>query len=105
VADRIDRLSPAPPVSPAPSDARVTAAPELRRHVLHLVLAVVALDVVAIGAYELLRIEARDSLTRQLYMGGWTLVTLVVVLTFMARIRAARLRARRARSATAGGRP
>lgn len=93
-------------MSPAPSSPggapRATAAPELKRHLLTLVVAVVVLDVVAIAAYELLDLDQRTGTVRSLFLGGWTLATLAVVLPIMSRIRAARLRARRARAAGGG---
>ena len=84
--------------SPPPT-TRPTAAPELRRQVLRLVLAVGALHGAMIGLYYLLRVEARPAGQRTTFMLVWTALAVGVVLFYLARVRAARLRARRARAA------
>ena len=65
---------------------------ELKRYLMWMVLAVVVLDAVAIGLYSQLHIRNAAPRTQALFTGGWTLVTLIVVLTGMTRIRAARVR-------------
>ena len=87
---------PAPP--PAP---RASAAPELRRHLLFLVLGVVALDLAMLGLKAALGVDAWPLRRQQLFTGVWVALTLAVVLVFLQRIRVTRVRARRAR---AGGR-
>lgn len=73
-------------------------AAELKRHLMRMVLAVVALDAVAIGLYYALHVRSAAPRTQALFTGAWTLLTLVVVLTGMTKIRAARVRWRRSRS-------
>lgn len=68
---------------------------ELKRYLIWMVLAVVALDAVAIGLYSELHIRSAAPRTQALFTGAWTLVTLIVVLTGMTRVRAARVRWRR----------
>jgi hypothetical protein len=65
---------------------------ELRKLLLQLIAAVVILDVVVIGLYYALHIEQRPSRTQALFTGTWTVLTLVVVLVGLGRIRAARRR-------------
>lgn len=87
------------PVPPA----RPSAAPELRRHLLVMVLATVAVHALAIALYYVLRVEQRDAGTRRLFTGAWMLATLPVVLVGMTRIRAARQRIRHARRTGGAG--
>ena len=65
---------------------------ELKRYLLTLVGAVIVLDAVAIGAYNVLHIADRPLKSQQIFVGVWVIVTLVVVTTMMKRIRLARRR-------------
>jgi hypothetical protein len=62
-----------------------------------MVVAVLVLEVVAIGAHRLLGIEARPRNVKLAFTAAWMLATLAIVLPSMQRIRTARLRARRTR--------
>ncbi len=85
------------PTPPPDAPRRASAAPELRRLLLRMVLAVVAVHAVAIGLYHALEIERRPQRTRNVFVVAWTLATLPVVLVGMTSIRKVRLRARHAR--------
>jgi hypothetical protein len=93
------------PTPPAPTRgagaARPTAAADLRRHLLHLVLGVVALDAVALTVHRMARVDAWPTGRQQAFTAVWVVLTLVIVSVFLSRIRTARIRARRARA----GRP
>ena len=65
----------------------------VRRELLRLVLAVVLLDALFIAGYYLFHLERGSSSTRIGYTAAWTVVTLLVVLRGLTRLR--RLRARR----------
>ena len=65
---------------------------ELRKLLLQMVAAVVLLDVAAIGLYYGLHVQRTTPRTQALFTGVWTILTLVVVLTGLGRIRAARRR-------------
>ena len=80
-----------------PASAPGSAAPELRRHLLQMALAVIAVHAVAILLHSVLDVERRPAAFQRWFTAGWMVATLPVVLVFMARIRAARLRARHAR--------
>ena len=69
----------------------------IKRLLFRLIGAVVVLDVVAIGLYYATDVERLAPRTRMYVTFAWTLATLVVVLYFLRRIRAARDAARRAR--------
>lgn len=69
----------------------------LRREVLTLVGLVLGADTLFIAAYFLFHLADRSPGARLGFTAGWTLVTLVIVLRSLARIRAARLRGRGAR--------
>lgn len=84
-----------PPRSPPPP--RTAVARELRRHLLVMVLGVAAVHAAAIALYYVLGVEQRPPAYRRIFTGVWMLAALPVVLVGLARIRAARLRARRAR--------
>lgn len=71
------------------------AAPEMRRHLLVMIGIVVVLDAVAIGAYYLLDLRSAAPHIQYVFTAVWTVLTLLVVLRGMGRVRAARLRARR----------
>jgi len=83
------------PTTPPP----VSAAPELRRHLLHMVIGVVAVHAIAIALYYALDVPHRPPNFRRIFTGVWMVATLPVVLVGMTRVRAARLRARHARRA------
>jgi hypothetical protein len=63
------------------------------------VLAVVVLDAAAIVVHRVAGVEGWTSGRQQAFTGGWVAVTLAVVSVFLSRIRATRIRARRARAA------
>lgn len=73
-------------------------AAELKRYLSWMVVAVIAVDAVAIGLYYALRVRSAPPRTQALFTGAWMVLTLVVVLTGLTRIRAARVRWRRSRS-------
>lgn len=62
----------------------------MRKHLLRLVIAVVALDAAVIGAYYGFHIADRAERTQQMFVALWVLVTLLVVTTQMKKIRQAR---------------
>ena len=76
---------------------KITAAPEIRRHLLHMVLGVVAVHALAIALYYALDVPQRPPNFRRIFTGVWMVATLPVVLVGLARVRAARIRARHAR--------
>jgi hypothetical protein len=85
-------------VSPVPdSPPRVTAAPELRRTLLLMVLGVLVVHALGIALYYALGVEQRPATFRRVFGVVWVLATLPIVLVGLSRIRAARLRARQAR--------
>ena len=65
---------------------------EMKRLLLILVVAVVVLDAAVIGLYYALRIEDRPLKQQQMFMSIWVVLTLIVVMTMMRRIRQARRR-------------
>ncbi|CAN5534273.1 hypothetical protein BH09GEM1_BH09GEM1_01060 [soil metagenome] len=73
----------------AMSDARKAKRAEMRRATLELVLAVLALDAVAIAAWFLVVVHAADH-TKSIYVGAWTIATAFVVAIFLKRVRKAR---------------
>jgi predicted membrane protein len=77
--------------------AHVSARAELRRHLLVMVLGVVAVHAVGVALYYGLGVENRPTNFRRVFAGVWTVATLPVVLLGLSRVRAARLRARHAR--------
>jgi hypothetical protein len=62
-----------------------------QRELLRFFLTVVALEVVAIGAFYAADIEHASSRTRTAYMLVWMAATLVIVMTGLRRVRLARL--------------
>ena len=82
---------------PAPTPAGPTAKAELRRHLLHMVIGVLAVHAVGIALFYGLDVENRPTDFRRIFAGLWVAATLPVVLIGLSRIRAARLRARHAR--------
>ena len=83
----------------APTPTKITAAPELRRHLLHLVLGVVAVHALAIALYYALDVVHRPPNFRRIFTAVWMVATLPVVLGGRSRVRKARIRARHARRA------
>ena len=65
---------------------------ELRKLLLQMVAAVVLLDVAAIALYYGLHIQRTAPRTQALFTGTWTVLTLIIVLVGLGRIRAARRR-------------
>jgi len=65
---------------------------ELRKLLLQMVAAVVILDIAAIGLYYGLHIQRTATRTQALFTGTWTVLTLIIVLVGLGRIRAARRR-------------
>lgn len=66
----------------------------LRSAVLRLAISVVVLDAIAIAIYYIADIPLRPPSVRYPFFGLWMLLTLVVVLTGLHRIRVARVRRR-----------
>lgn len=69
---------------------------------VRLVVSVVVLDAVALAAWYGLGVAHTSERTRLVFTVTWTIATLVVVLTGMGRVRAARIRRRRAGRAAPG---
>lgn len=63
---------------------------ELRKFLLQMVAAVVVLDIAAIGLYYGLHIQRTTPRTQAVFTGTWMVMTLVVVLVGLGRIRSAR---------------
>jgi hypothetical protein len=76
---------------------KASAAPELRRHLMHMVIGVLAVHAIAVALYYGLDVEQRPPTFRRVFTAVWMLATLPVVLVGLTRVRAARLRARQAR--------
>ena len=70
---------------------------ELRRHLMHMILGVLAVHALGIALHYGLGVEQRPTNFRRIFAGLWVGATLPVVLIGLSRIRAARLRARHAR--------
>jgi hypothetical protein len=66
----------------------------MRREVLLLVVAVVVVDAVFIAGYFLYRLSAASDVAKIGYTAAWTILTLLVVLRALGRIRARRGRDR-----------
>jgi uncharacterized membrane protein YoaK (UPF0700 family) len=62
----------------------------MKKYLLRLVIAVVALDSAVIGLYYALRIGERPERTQQTFVAVWVVVTLLIVATLMKKIRQAR---------------
>ena len=73
-----------PPVSPKRA--------ELRKHVLTLLVAVVALDALMVAAYYGFHVHDRLEKTQMTFVAVWVVLTLIVVTTIMKRIRQVRRR-------------
>lgn len=82
------------PPQPAP---RSSAAPELRRNLLLLVVSILVLDAAVYGVRQALGVTSWPLGRQQVFTAVWVGLSLVVVSVFLQRIRAARVRARRAR--------
>ena len=83
--------------APAPGTPTPSTKVELRRHLMHMMLGVLAVHMLGIALYYALGVEQRPSDFRRVFAGLWIAATLPVVLVGLSRIRAARLRARHAR--------
>jgi hypothetical protein len=86
------------PTPPASGSSPSSAAPELRRHLLHLVVGAIALHAVMFVLHRAVGVDAWPATRRFLFTVVWTALSVAVVGVFLARIRAARIRARRARA-------
>ena len=64
----------------------------LRKLLLQLIAAVVVLDVAAMALYYGLDIQRTTTRTQTLFTGAWTILTLIVVMVGLGRIRTARRR-------------
>ena len=71
--------------------ALTPAARAMRRHLLEMIALVIALDAVTIGIYYAAAMKSRSSKVQLAFTGVWTVLTLLVVLRGMGRVRAARL--------------
>jgi hypothetical protein len=69
----------------------------IRKHLLVLVLAILIVDAIAIAIFRIYRIELADDRTKAVFTGAWMLVSLLIVLNGLYRIRLARNAARRRR--------
>ena len=78
---------------------RTSVAPELRRHLLRMVVGVVLLDALFLVLKSRLAVDDWPEQRRLLFTGVWMVATLAIVLPTLASIRATRTRARRARGA------
>ena len=78
--------------APLPSGSRPAVTAELKRLLFRLILTVTLVDAVAISLYYGLRIRSATPRTQALFTGTWTVVTLVVVVVSLQKIRAARRR-------------
>jgi hypothetical protein len=74
----------------------MTAAPEMRRHLFTMIAMVLLVDALALGAYAVFVLKSAAPATRYVFTGVWTVVTLVIVLRGIDRVRAARRRGRAA---------
>lgn len=64
----------------------------LRKYLIILVAAVVALDAVVLGVYYGMHIAERPMRTQQTFVAVWVVLTLLVVTTIMKKLRRARVR-------------
>jgi heme/copper-type cytochrome/quinol oxidase subunit 4 len=65
---------------------------EVRKYLIVLVVAVVALDAVVLGIYYGMHIAERPERTQETFVAVWVVVTLLVVATIMKKLRRARFR-------------
>ena len=63
---------------------------EIRKHLMIMVALTLAIDAVAIAVYNAMGIDEAPRDRKMLFTGAWTLITLVVVLNGLYRIRVAR---------------
>lgn len=73
--------------SSASGDPRATRRTALRRAILHLVLAVIALDAAAMAVYFLGGVSAAEPRTRMIFTVVWTMTTAFVVAVLLRRVR------------------
>jgi hypothetical protein len=66
--------------------------PALRSAVLRLVLGIVVLDAAAIGVYYVAGVGRRPVTVQYAFLGVWLILTLILVLGGLQRVRAARIR-------------
>jgi putative Mn2+ efflux pump MntP len=67
-------------------------AQEIRKYLITLIVAVVALDAVVLGIYYGMHIQERPVRTQQTFVAVWVVATLLVVTTIMKKMRKARVR-------------
>lgn len=85
--------------------AVAAAAPDrLKREVLVLVALVLAVDAAFVGLYYLAGLSGAGAPVKLAFTAGWTIVTLIIVLRGLGRIRAERARRLRAGHPVGGGR-
>ena len=72
------------------SDAPPSKAARMRGHLLRMVLLVAALHAAGVALYYLLGIEAASSRLRGAFVVAWTVATLVLVSSYLRRIRLVR---------------
>ena len=65
---------------------------EVRKYLIMLVVAVVALDAAVLGVYYGMHIADRPEKTQQMFVAVWVVLTLLVVTTIMRKLRRARVR-------------
>jgi hydrogenase/urease accessory protein HupE len=65
---------------------------EVRKYLVTLVVAVVALDAVVLGVYYGMHIPDRPMKIQQTFVAVWVVLTLLVVTTIMKKVRKARVR-------------
>ncbi len=86
-----------PPLLP-PNAPGSSVAPQLRRHLLRLVLSVVVVDGLFIALQKRLGVDYWPETRRTLFLAVWMVLTLAVVLPTLAGIRATRQRGRQSRA-------
>jgi hypothetical protein len=62
----------------------------MRRHLLEMIGLVVALDAIMLGIYYAMGVKYRPSRVQLVFTAVWTILTLIVVLRGMGRVRGAR---------------
>jgi predicted membrane protein len=71
--------------------ALTPAARAMRRHLLEMIGLVIALDAITIGIFYAVGMRSRSRRVQLVFTAVWTVLTLLVVLRGMGRVRAARL--------------
>ena len=71
---------------------------DMKRELLIMIASVVVLDAVVIAIYYAVGIKTAAQRTQTIFVGVWTVLTLVLVLRGTTRVRAARLRARQGKA-------